>query len=304
MGITEEMVISAAEELLAADKNPSMAAVRKKIGTGSFSTISPILRKWREGVETSKVVKIEIPSDIKTALDKFGNQLWTVASGIATDQLDKIREEARSVVDAANSERNEAMEEIERLEYDISALNMINLEQKQDVDDLLVRFNKSESINATINQRCEYLDESLKLTEVEIKDIKATNVSYIDKVEALLIEKSELSRVNGELNERVISCEKEFEVATLKSGDMTKVMNNMELSIRQNKVDLDEARGQLGEARIGASELNSAIAGEQQQRKFVEKQFTELKVELQISREDNNQLQAQLINQAWEKVGA
>jgi hypothetical protein len=58
-----------------------------------------------------------------------------------------------------------------------------------------------ETINATINQRCEYLDENLKLTAIEIKDIKATNVSYVDKVEALLIEKSELSRINGALKE-------------------------------------------------------------------------------------------------------
>jgi chromosome segregation ATPase len=298
MGITEDMVISAAEELLAEDKYPSMAAVRSKLGTGSYTTISPILRKWREGQELSKVVMVEIPSDIQTALDKFGNQLWTVASSIATQQLDKIREEARSVVDAANSERNEAMEEIERLESDLSDLNMKNLEQKQSVDDLVVRLNQSESINATINQRCEYLDENLKLTAIEIKDIKATNVSYVDKVEALLIEKSELSRINGELNERVISYEKELEVMTLKSDETIKISKDIELIVQQNKVELSEVKEALGKARIEALELNSAIVSERQQRKFYEQKVSEYKTELQLSREGNKQLQVQLIEQA------
>ena len=124
MGITEDSVISAAEELFAAGIKPSMAAVRKKLGSGSFATISPILRKWREDRESSQVTKVEMPSDLTAALDKFGSQVWTVATGIATEQLDKIREEARNAVDVANSERNEAMDEIEQLELTISELNM------------------------------------------------------------------------------------------------------------------------------------------------------------------------------------
>jgi chromosome segregation ATPase len=155
-----------------------------------------------------------------------------------------------------------------------------------------------ETINATINQRCEYLDENLKLTAIEIKDIKATNVSYVDKVEALLLEKSELSRVNGELNERVISYKKELEVATMKSDDMTKAMKSMQLIDQQNKVDIDKLKEQLGEARLSASVLKSAIEGEQQQRKLAEQQLKELKAVLQISREDIKQLQAQMIGPA------
>ena len=120
MAITKEMVIEAAEALLTEEINPSMAAVRSKLGTGSFSTISPILRGWREGRESSKVTKVAMPSDITAALDKFGAQLWTVATGIATDQLNKIREEARCAVELANSDRNEATNQLYKIQDTIS----------------------------------------------------------------------------------------------------------------------------------------------------------------------------------------
>ena len=103
MKITKELVIDAAETLITEGVNPTLDAVRNKLGSGSFTTISPLLRDWREARESSKVIKVEMPSDITAALDKFGSQLW----GVATDQLDKIREEARHAVDLASYERNE-----------------------------------------------------------------------------------------------------------------------------------------------------------------------------------------------------
>jgi chromosome segregation ATPase len=304
MGITEEMVVSAAEELLVEDRNPSMAAVRKKLGTGSFATISPILRKWREDRQSSQVAKVTMPSDLTAALDKFGSQVWTVATGIATDQLNKIREDARNAINVANSERTEAIEEIERLELGMSELNMKNCKQKQELDDLIARLNKSDSINATITQRCEQLDEKVKSSQVEIKDIKATNASYIDKVEALLIEKSELSRVNGELNERVVSHQKELEALILKCDELSKISKQMEVISQENKAVIGELKEQLAEARLKVAELNSLIAAEQQQRKLAEQQLAVHKADLQMSKEDNKLLQAQLIEKARGTVEA
>jgi chromosome segregation ATPase len=291
MGITEDSVISAAEELFAAGIKPSMAAVRKKLGSGSFATISPILRKWREDRESSQVTKVEMPSDLTAALDKFGSQVWTVATGIATEQLDKIREEARNGVDVANSERNEAMDEIEQLELTISELNMKSIKDKQEVDDLVVRLNKSETINATTTQRCEHFDEKVKASQVEIKELKRAKESYVDKVEALLIEKSELSRVNGELNERVVGYQKELEAEVLKSDELSNITKHMEVISQKNMADIEELKEKLAEARLRASELNSLIAAEQQQRKLAEQQLAELKVDLQMSKEDNKLLQ-------------
>ncbi len=48
MAITKQDIIEAAEALQAAGTNPTMNAIRETLCGGSFATISPILRDWRE----------------------------------------------------------------------------------------------------------------------------------------------------------------------------------------------------------------------------------------------------------------
>jgi len=48
MAITTEQVHAAADAVAATGKNPTVAAVRAHLGTGSFSTITPILKAWTE----------------------------------------------------------------------------------------------------------------------------------------------------------------------------------------------------------------------------------------------------------------
>lgn len=295
MAITKDMVIEAAEELVIEEINPSMAAVRNKLGCGSFSTISPILRRWREERESSTVTKVQMPTDITAALDKFGHQLWGVASAIATDQLSKIREESRQVLDLASSERNEAMDEIERLESEMTALSTINTVQLKAVDDLMVRLNESESTNVEITQRSEYLDQNLQSALAEIKEIKLITASYIDKVELLLIEKSEMSSVNGVLNERLISSEKEVQGVAIKRDEMCDRADNLELVVQQNKEELIQVNAELDQANKNISDQKHTMAEEQLHRELAEQKIAELKTELERSREGAQQLQSQLI---------
>ena len=295
MAITKEMVIEAAEALLTEEINPSMAAVRSKLGTGSFSTISPILRGWREGRESSKVTKVEMPSDITAALDKFGAQLWTVATGIATDQLDKIREEARHAVELVNSERNEAMDEITRLESEIIGLSIIQTDQQQIIDDLGSRLNKSESTNAAITQRSEYLNKNLQSAQTEIKEMKNMVESYVDKVEALLIEKANMSGVNSALNEKLVSCEKELQGVAIKRDEMCDRAGNFESVIKQLKVELNQVNAELDQVNKNISDQCNARAQEKLHREVAEQKIAELKTDLERSREGAQQLQNELI---------
>ncbi len=65
MAITKDQIIEAAEALKSAGVNPSMAAVRERLGGGSFATISPVLREWRESQEQRATVAIEMPAEAK-----------------------------------------------------------------------------------------------------------------------------------------------------------------------------------------------------------------------------------------------
>src|SRR5690606_40605394 len=65
MAISKQEIIDAAEQLVAEGVNPSMQAVRERLGGGSFATISPVLREWKENREATTVAVLEMPSDVK-----------------------------------------------------------------------------------------------------------------------------------------------------------------------------------------------------------------------------------------------
>src|SRR5690554_3196721 len=116
MAITKEQVIDAAEQLTAEGSNPTMQAVRDRLGGGSFATISPILREWKLQKAAVTVAILEMPTDVKAALERFGAELWKAASALANTQLERLKEESALAIEAANRERDEALDEIGRLE--------------------------------------------------------------------------------------------------------------------------------------------------------------------------------------------
>jgi chromosome segregation ATPase len=120
MAITREQIIETAEALQAAGVNPTMQAVRDALGSkGSFATISPVLRAWRDSKAQRATVAIEMPGEAKAALERAGADLWKIITALATERLTKVQEEAEAAINAANSDRDEALLEIERLETSI-----------------------------------------------------------------------------------------------------------------------------------------------------------------------------------------
>ena len=47
MAITREQIWNAADEIDAAGQNPTLAAVRKAVGGGSFTTIQDAMTEWK-----------------------------------------------------------------------------------------------------------------------------------------------------------------------------------------------------------------------------------------------------------------
>lgn len=116
MAISKRDIIEAAEKLRVAGVNPTMQAIREALGGGSFATISPILREWRNSSEQRAIVAIEMPGEAKAALERAGLDLWKIVTTLATEKLTKVQEEAEAAINGANAERDEALAEIERLE--------------------------------------------------------------------------------------------------------------------------------------------------------------------------------------------
>jgi len=201
MAITKEQIIEAAEELKAAGVNPSMAAVREKLGGGSFATISPVLREWRESQEKRATVAIEMPGEAKAALDRAGVDIWRIVTGLATEKLAKVQAEAEETVKAATAERDELLKEVEKLEKHIEQLTA----SLQDEDKLKSKIEMLELQNHKLQIS---LDASVKATDElkdEVRHLRQANEEKsreLGKMEAILEQNEQLKKKIDEINRK------------------------------------------------------------------------------------------------------
>jgi hypothetical protein len=134
MAVTRDQIIGAAEQLNADGVYPSIKAVREKLGGGSDSTISPVLRDWRINREKTKNTLLEMPPKIKQVFDKAGAQLWQTAAAMAGTDLQQCREQIRTL----ETERDAALAELEKYR-----LKIANLDEKlKDQGEQILRLEK------------------------------------------------------------------------------------------------------------------------------------------------------------------
>lgn len=128
--ISREDVFNAANDLVANDQRPTILAVHKLIGRGSFTTISNYLKQWESEhtVESSAHLDVDLPEVIASDAQVFVKRLWSIATNHADAQIQherdalrqregEVQEEMKQAVDMAN----ESADRIEQLEEQATA---------------------------------------------------------------------------------------------------------------------------------------------------------------------------------------
>ncbi|MEX0827396.1 MAG: DNA-binding protein [Haliea sp.] len=185
--------ITAAANALAAEgnDNPTNDQVRERMGGGSLSHISPVMREWRESRKAEVVAALEIPADLKKAIETSVGQVWTAASKLASVTVETVRQEAEEAIGAATDERDEALGEISRLEVRISELQQALTERDEAVQHAQSALDKERthsaklgSDNAALATRVSERDEQIKGLKAELKesrnDIKALQADLVE----------------------------------------------------------------------------------------------------------------------------
>ena len=99
--------------------DPTNAAVREELGGGSFKTITPHLKEWRELQEQSA----DVPADLASSMEHTLRQVW--ASAKETAKLAFVGE--KNMLDAQVSELEDELrlkaEEVEGQDEKIAELN-------------------------------------------------------------------------------------------------------------------------------------------------------------------------------------
>lgn len=148
MAITREAIIQAAEALERYGDKATVASVREFLGGGSFASISPVLREWKGGRKTTQSVVLDMPSDLKSVMERLGSEFWQAASRLANDKWLSVQAEADDAVADAHAERDETLHEVSRLESAVSGLSeqASNAEKHRDEAQIALQQHQAELI--------------------------------------------------------------------------------------------------------------------------------------------------------------
>lgn len=200
----QERIVAAASALAAEGvESPTNEQVRERLGGGSLSHISPVMREWRESKKSEVAAALEMPLELRKAIESSVGQVWTAASKLASAQLDTMRQEADAATKAAAEERDEALAEVGRLEERMAELKKAMTEKEQIAaqarEELArdrVQRSKLISENASLIVRVNDRDEQIKELKTELKEARDDNKALQSK----LVEIARESKANGKFD--------------------------------------------------------------------------------------------------------
>lgn len=126
MAITQDQVNKVCEQLIAEHDEPTLAAVRSELGTGSMATIAKMVREWRKSGTTTKddeQVQVTAPDTVQALAGKMAVAIWAEATKAARDELESERaamkleiNQVKTDLEAAYASMDEMQKRIESLE--------------------------------------------------------------------------------------------------------------------------------------------------------------------------------------------
>lgn len=145
MAVNQERVNVVCNELASAGKKPTLAAVRDAMGEGSYSTIGPMVQKWKAGrgeIAGGDVVAVSVPDALQLAGGRMLAEVWAMAERLAAERLaaeraamDAERAEVAAELEAAYSEMETLREQLakahQETEIETSAVKYLQKENKE-----------------------------------------------------------------------------------------------------------------------------------------------------------------------------
>lgn len=123
MPITNEQVFQTADELAANGQDPTLAAIRRTLGGGSFTTISEAMKEWRKRRQAAEFTPREPPPEsINKRLSELGAELWAAASEAARGRLQAERADLEKVRYDIERQQIEAAEMADQMNSEIEQL--------------------------------------------------------------------------------------------------------------------------------------------------------------------------------------
>ena len=168
MAITRDQIYAIANTLNSQGTRPTLAAIRRLLGAGSFTTISEALNEWKmlQATEAaSDQIKEVLPESFRNQLQAFGASLWSDALALASARFNADRD----AMDEKNREKEEYYQNLNELteEYDTELEGA-----KACIEQLRETINVSNQRTAQLSEEIQQARQIIIDTEKERKNIE------------------------------------------------------------------------------------------------------------------------------------
>ena len=120
MAITKESIFAAATDIATAGGAATLAAVRKAVGGGSYTTISEALKEWRViHQQATAPLQEPAPQALSDRLAGVINETWTIALDMANDRLNTERAALEQIRIDLEQSRREAVDLADQLNVEL-----------------------------------------------------------------------------------------------------------------------------------------------------------------------------------------
>lgn len=186
MSITSDQIINAADELQSLGKTPTLAAVRERLGTrGSFSTIAPIMAKWRARQAESASAKVAIPEAFAARMRGQAEHVWADALGVAEEVVSSERDALRAARRDLETERAEMASLLDQSEGRLAEAQARLDELESRVTDLAEDVATAKVELAAAHARLDERDRSLTAERQERQSLQASLTEAREQVAQL-----------------------------------------------------------------------------------------------------------------------
>jgi len=184
----KDRIFTICDNLSRTGVSPTAEKVRAELGGGSFSTISPIIKQWRDSQSRAEPAP-EIPAAAQTAVNQATALIWKIATEHQAEAINAVRQECARIEHEAIAERDEALKEIsfleERLkasEEQIKSLLAKDTARASEANALELQIHKQQlALDSTVNQNIE-----LKSEIKDLRKLATTAQNEASKLEGML----------------------------------------------------------------------------------------------------------------------
>lgn len=290
MAITKEKIIETAERLQAEGVNPTQTNVREALGGGSFATIGPALKAWKESEkEDHALAEVHIPEAIADRLEQLQGALWQTAISEAERRLSTEREALKEAQEKSISEISEANEAVETLEAEQEELEHQLSESSEELQkvqadladykdrlmnlrdetsqELSARTAKIESLTATVTELRTALEKAEKRSESLETKLEHRQERHQEELETIRKDhKSEIESIQVKHRDALASETKKIESLEGEVKNLTTARDQAlsrseaaEKELEQYRSTTAKIREKLESAQKEASELRGEL---------------------------------------------